>query len=56
MVEETTSHQDGRPLPNKEDGAAAFIDKDRLVKDWTEAFALSFRSYLKIGKEEEDGD
>lgn len=33
MVEETTLHQDGRPLPNKEDDAY-IIDKDSLVCDF----------------------
>lgn len=56
MVEETTLHQDGRPLPNKEDGASVIIDKDALIKGWTEAFALNFRSYLEIGKEGKNGD
>lgn len=33
MVEETTLHQDRRPLPNKEN-AASIIDKDSLVCDF----------------------
>lgn len=56
MVEETIQHQDVRPLSNKEDDASIIIDEDALIKGWTEAYARIFSSYLKIGKEEEDGD
>lgn len=56
MVEEAIPHQDVRPLSNKEDDASIIIDEDALIKGWTEAYARNFSSYLKIGKEDEDGD